>query len=258
MKKYRSFVAGMVSMLLAVSLVGVASAASGQVTYNRAGISLFGQDKVLAGESYTAPNGQQVPAVITYIDEVGGMTNYLSVRQVSELLGIEIGWDGQKNRVNIGSNPSDYTVVGGKEGDGSIPENATKPVLGTVHGPFTEIDPAKVTGKTVKGILQDNTKVQTTCGYSLEATFYPEDGNYILLTVTNNGSATQTVVAGRSLTLGGFEKFTSVDLAAGETLTRAFFIADDAEEMMSTLAFGVYARGGSSLSDITVSLKQYQ
>ena len=91
MKKYRSFVAGMVSMLLAVSLVGVASAASGQVTYNRAGISLFGQDKVLAGESYTAPNGQQVPAVITYIDEVGGMTNYLSVRQVSELLGIEIG-----------------------------------------------------------------------------------------------------------------------------------------------------------------------
>lgn len=258
MKKYRSFVAGMVSMLLAVSLVGVASAASGQVTYNRAGISLFGQDKVLAGESYTAPNGQQVPAVITYIDEVGGMTNYLSVRQVSELLGIEVGWDGQKNRVNIGSNPSDYTVVGGKEGDGSIPENATKPVLGTVHGPFTEIDPAKVTGKTVKGILQDNTKVQTTCGYSLEATFYPEDGNYILLTVTNNGSATQTVVAGRSLTLGGFEKFTSVDLAAGETLTRAFFIADDAEEMMSTLAFGVYARGGSSLSDITVSLKQYQ
>lgn len=109
----------------------------------------------------------------------------------------------------------------------------------------------------MKGVLQDNTKARTICGYSLEATFYPEDGNYILLTVTNHGSATQTVVAGRSLTLGGFEKFTSVDLAAGETLTRAFFLADDAEEMMSTLAFGVYARGGS-LSDITVSLKQYQ
>ena len=57
----------------------------------------------------------------------------------------------------------------------------------------------------MKGVLQDNTKARTTCGYSLEATFYPEDGNYILLTVTNHGSATQTVVAGRSLTLGGFE-----------------------------------------------------
>ena len=105
---------------------------------------------------------------------------------------------------------------------------------------------------------EDNTKVQTTCGYSLEGTFYPEDGQYIVLTVTNNGSAAQTVTAGRALTLGGFEKFTSVDIGAGETLTRAFLIADGAEELESTLAFGVYAKGVSSLSDITVSLKQYK
>lgn len=96
-------------------------------------------------------------------------------------------------------------VVGGKEGDGSIPANATTPVLGTVHGPFTEIDPATAAGKPLSGIIQDNTKVQTTCGYSLESTFYPEDGNYIVMTVTNNDSATQTVTAGRALTLGGFE-----------------------------------------------------
>ena len=43
----------------------------------------------------------------------------------------------------------------------------------------------------------------------------------------------------------------------GETLTRAFLIADDAEELEST-AFGVYAKGVSGLSDITVSLKQYK
>ena len=147
MKKYGSFAAGVVSMLLAVSLVGAASAASGQVAYNRAGISLFGQDKVLAGESYTAPNGQQVPAVITYIDEAGGMTNYLSVRQVSELLGIEVGWDGPKNRVNIGSDPSDYTGVGGKEGDGSIPENPAKPVLGTVQVRSRRSTPGRWPGK---------------------------------------------------------------------------------------------------------------
>ena len=147
MKKYGSFAAGVVSMLLAVSLVGAASAASGQVAYNRAGISLFGQDKVLAGESYTAPNGQQVPAVITYIDEAEGMTNYLSVRQVSELLGIEVGWDGPKNRVNIGSDPSDYTVVGGKEGDGSIPENPAKPVLGTVQVRSRRSTPGRWPGK---------------------------------------------------------------------------------------------------------------
>lgn len=258
MKKYGSFVAGMVAMLMVVSSVGSVSAASSRVEYNKAGISLFGEDKVLTGESYKAPNGQEVPSVITYVDVTGGKTNYLSIRQISELLGIEVRWDGQKNRVNLGADPADYVVIGGKEDDGSIPANATKPVLGTVHGPFTEIDPVKAAGKSLTGVLQDNTKVQTTCGYSLEGTFYPEDCSYIVLTVTNNGSAVQTVTAGRALTLGGFEKFTSVDIGAGETLTRAFSIADGAEELESTLAFGVYAKGVSGLSDITVSLKQYK
>ena len=46
------------------------------------------------GESYKAPNGQDVPSVITYVDETGGKTNYLSIRQISELLGIEVRWDG--------------------------------------------------------------------------------------------------------------------------------------------------------------------
>lgn len=197
MKKYRSFTAGVVATLMAVSTVGTALAASSRVEYNKAGISLFGEDKVLTGESYKAPNGQDVPSVITYVDETGGKTNYLSIRQISELLGIEVRWDGQKNRVNLGADPADYVVVGGKEDDGSIPANATKPVLGTVHGPFTEIDPAKAAGKSLTGVLQDNTKVQTTCGYSLEGTFYPEDCSYIVLTVTNNGSAVQTVTAGR-------------------------------------------------------------
>ena len=32
----------------------------------------------------------------------------------------------------------------------------------------------------------------------------------------------------------------------------------DSEELESTLAFGVYAKGVSGLSDITVSLKQYK
>ena len=257
-KKYGSFVAGMAAMLLVASLVGSVFAASSRVEYNQAGISLFGEDKVLAGETCKAPNGQGVPSVIIYVDVAEDKTNYLSIRQISELLGIDVRWDGQKNRVNLGADPADYVVVGGKEDDGSIPANATKPVLGTVHGPFTEIDPAKAVGKSLTGVLQDNTKVQTTCGYSLEGTFYPEDGQYIVLTVTNNGSAAQTVTAGRALTLGGFEKFTSVDIGAGETLTRAFLIADDAEELESTLAFGVYAKGVSSLSDITVSLKQYK
>ena len=82
-KKYGSFVAGMAAMLLVASLVGSVFAASSRVEYNQAGISLFGEDKVLTGESYKAPNGQDVPSVITYVDETGGKTNYLSIRQRS-------------------------------------------------------------------------------------------------------------------------------------------------------------------------------
>lgn len=116
MKKYGSFVAGMVAMLMVVSSVGSVSAASSRVEYNKAGISLFGEDKVLSGESYKAPNGQEVPSVITYVDVTGGKTNYLSIRQISELLGIEVRWDGQKNRVNLGTDPADYVVIGRKRG----------------------------------------------------------------------------------------------------------------------------------------------
>ena len=139
-KKYGSFVAGMAAMLLVASLVGSVFAASSRVEYNQAGISLFGEDKVLAGETCKAPNGQGVPSVIIYVDVAEDKTNYLSIRQISKLLGIEVRRDSQKNRVNLGAAPADYVVVGGKRGDGSIPANATTPVLGGVHGPFTEID----------------------------------------------------------------------------------------------------------------------
>ena len=61
MKKFRSFTAGVVATLMAVSTVGTALAASSRAEYNKAGISLFGEDKVLTGESYKAPNGRMFP-----------------------------------------------------------------------------------------------------------------------------------------------------------------------------------------------------
>ena len=160
MKRFGTFAAGMAVMLLICSLAGGASAAGGQVEFNRAGISLFGEDHVRAGESYTAPNGQQVPSVITYVDNAGGKTNYLSVRQISELLNVDINWDAQKNRVNFGQDRS---------ADQKLTIGTTPPEAGsqnTVHGPFTEIDPDQAAVKTLTGVLQDNTRVQTTCGYS--------------------------------------------------------------------------------------------
>ena len=115
-KKYGSFVAGMAAMLLVASLVGSVFAASSRVEYNQAGISLFGEDKVLAGETCKAPNGQGVPSVIIYVDVAEDKTNYLSIRQISKLLGIEVRRDSQKNRVNLGAAPADYVVERGAMG----------------------------------------------------------------------------------------------------------------------------------------------
>jgi len=106
MRKYGPFVLGMITMALLVSVVQSAAATSEQVRFNTAGIALFGEEKVAAGETYTAPNGQKVPSVITYIDETGGTTNYLSVRQISELFDAKISWNAQENRVEIAPPPS--------------------------------------------------------------------------------------------------------------------------------------------------------
>lgn len=257
MKRFGIFAAGMAVMLLIFSLATGASAVSGQVEYNRAGISLFGKDQVRVGESFTAPNGQQVPSVITFVDIAGGKTNYLSVRQISEILGIEVNWDASKNRVNFGEDRSVGQKLTFGEASEIPPTNPTAPVFGTVCGPFTEIDPTQAAGKTLSGVLQDNTKIQTTCGYSTGGTFFPENGNYIVFTVTNNGTTPQISNAGRVRIMGGFDTFTSVSIAPGETLTRAFYIADNAKELESTLSLGVYDRGTAE-SDVTVSLKQYK
>ena len=102
LRSSRQFLLGIVATLIVVSLAGTASAATnGQVSFNQIGIRLFGESKVTAGESYKAPNGQEVPSVITYTDEAGGKTNYLSVKQLSELLDAEVSWNSETNSVDF-------------------------------------------------------------------------------------------------------------------------------------------------------------
>ena len=93
MKKH-SFLAGMFTAALIGSLGFTALAATGTVSFNASALKMNGQQISAAGENYTLANGQSVPASITYTDEKGGGTTYLPVRRVSELMGIEVGWDG--------------------------------------------------------------------------------------------------------------------------------------------------------------------
>ena len=101
-KRFPSFLAGAATALALTALATSALAASGQVQFNFAGVALDGERKITAGSDITAPNGRQVPGSILYVDEAGGKTNYLPIRTISELLGVEVGYDSATRTVLLG------------------------------------------------------------------------------------------------------------------------------------------------------------
>jgi len=275
MKKYaarnwKPFISGMCAMALLASLAGTALAAGGQVSFNQVGIRLFGEAKVTAGESFKASNGQEVPSVITYTDEVGGKTNYLSVRQISELLDAEISWNGENNSVDFATYNGAYVepkveitrIDEGKETPPSPYPNEAE--LGVKHGAFTEIDPSVVdTANEPSSIyLQDTHIMADLVGFpAIAYSFHPAMGQYIFFQATNNGDETQTVSVRRVKTVSNdrTEPFTTVTLAPGQTVTRAFSISSDSTQLERTLEFGVDPADRTPVkTDITVSLMQYK
>lgn len=257
LKKLPPFLSGMLTMALLFTMVGSALAVSGTISYNQAGISLFGEVKVQAGESFTAPNGQQVPSVITYTDESGGKTNYLSIRQLSELLDADIAWNSSTGNVDIAPvGNGEVNVV--KAGEPLV--IATAPVYGITAGPFTEIDPSTVDTSGTALTQMANTHMISSTGCFADGTFRAKGGNYIVFTVTNNGTTEQTVSVFRPITISnrGGEEFTKVKLIPGQTLVRAFFLKNDASFLQSTLSFQIDSLTPGGNSDVTMSLHQYK
>lgn len=105
-KRISSFTSGFFAALALAACLTTALAASGKVSYNFANVALDGQQKITAGQDITAANGQKVPGSILYTDEAGGKTNYLPIRTISELLGVEIGYDSATKTVLLGKQPT--------------------------------------------------------------------------------------------------------------------------------------------------------
>lgn len=106
-KRIASFSGGFLAALTLSACLTTALAASGKVSYNFANVALDGTQKITAGQDITAANGQKVPGSILYTDEAGGKTNYLPIRTISELLGVEIGYDSASKTVLLGEQPVD-------------------------------------------------------------------------------------------------------------------------------------------------------
>ena len=121
-KRIASFAGGFFAALALSLCLTTALAASGKVSYNFVNVALDGVPKITAGQDITAANGQKVPGSILYTDEAGGKTNYLPIRAISELLGVEIGYDSATKTVLLGKQPA---AAADKTGSG-IPQNAKR------------------------------------------------------------------------------------------------------------------------------------
>ncbi len=109
MKKNRhiaSFLGGALTALALAACLTTALAASGKVSYNFANVSVEGTRKITAGQDIVAANGQKIPGTILYTDAAGGKTNYLPIRTISELLGVEVGYDSASKTIQLGKQPA--------------------------------------------------------------------------------------------------------------------------------------------------------
>lgn len=266
-KRLSTFAAGMAAMAILITVVTPAFAAENQITFNRVGIRTFGEQRVTVGGSYTAPNGQKVPSSITYTDAAGGKTNYLSVRQICELLDATVSWNAAANSVDIAAPKSGGDVTVGV-GRATETEELLKPEYGKIVGGLEEIDPS-----TVDEIINNpeyrtrntarNMKVQFSDsdfpGLTLDCLRYA--GPYVVFSVTNNGPRTVYSEVRRFVTIsaGEHEDFARVSIPSGETLIRVFRIMDDAHPLQTTFEFDVDAPVdlNPAENNITISLLQF-
>ena len=133
MKKLRhlaSFLSGAAAALALAACLTTALAASGKVSYNFSNVSLDGTRKITAGQDITAANGQKVPGTILYTDAAGGKTNYLPIRTVSELLGVEIGYDAASKTILLGRQPTPTTPKGAASAAAGAAVPTAKPASG--------------------------------------------------------------------------------------------------------------------------------
>ena len=92
MKNWKSFLAGMLAMLLLVFLAGNALAASGRV---RQELVYQNIQVTLDGEKLSLQDAQGNPVEPFLLDG----TNYLPIRAISQALGLDVGWDSASRTV---------------------------------------------------------------------------------------------------------------------------------------------------------------
>jgi len=102
----KSFVAGSVTTLTIVALATTALAATGTVNFSTVNIKVGDEQVASVGDTYTLDNGAEAPYSISYLDENGGATTYIPIREFSALVGVVVLWDSSTESVIVGGETS--------------------------------------------------------------------------------------------------------------------------------------------------------
>jgi hypothetical protein len=103
MKKHiMSFVSGIITTLLVISLINPAFASTVtkqiEATLNSINITIDSKKVASIGESYTLSNGKTTATSIVFNN-----TTYVPIRKVAEILGLNVGWDEGTSTASINS-----------------------------------------------------------------------------------------------------------------------------------------------------------
>ena len=201
-----AFLSGCLTTLLVLALGTSALAVSGQISFNVCGVAVDGEGRIAAGSTVTASNGQQIPSSILYTDAAGGGTNYLPLRTISELLGIEVGYDAATRTAYIGRQP---------EGIVSTTKHWQRTVDGTTftytsqrpETPYTTSPDWGLTWLPEGWALTETTGGATRSGYSFSG---PEGRVHFLCAYPDKGSIgssvryEETIANCRQVTIQGY------------------------------------------------------
>ncbi|MEA4814844.1 MAG: stalk domain-containing protein [Oscillospiraceae bacterium] len=262
-KEIASFFAGAAAVAFAVSLTTAAMASSGKVAFNQVNVDMLGKSVISKGDEQTTASGAKVPSSITYTDENGGATTYLPARTICDLFDADIDWYARTGTVELGGPEQSVTITIGT-GDDDVPtaeevyaKYPTEPELGVKAGEFTEIDPATVDKSGGTYILFKDARIQSAYGLS-DQQYFCQSNSYVVITVTNNGQATESVFVYHAKTIStSLEKFSIVRVDPGKTITRAFRVGD-VTQLTCMLSMNIdHPESQGDKSDITLSVEGY-
>lgn len=213
MKKHRSlpgFLAGMAAAFLLCCTAVTALAASGTVSFNTAHVSVNHNRILWRNKDLTTDAGAAIPSTILYTDEQGGTTNYVPIRYFAQAIGLPVEWNSVLQTVEV-----------------TVPDELALHLLPlsdpgcSWNGLYEEVDPIPAPeGKT---LLSADCQQQEAFTRSLSPN--PAEGDYVSITITNNGPAPIQFSLGM---LTGTAAITSpTQVPAGTTVTRTVKLLTD-------------------------------